>query len=104
MHVEITPLRFSLTEVEKKIPAQRKASCIKGESNPRRVDGNDPGYHYPINAICKTVTFNVSMFITDEEQHGYVPARLVTSLTLHDAPSVCKVISERRGQVFLREG
>ena len=24
--------------------------CIKGESNPRRVDGNDPGYHYPINA------------------------------------------------------
>ena len=25
--------------------------CIKGESNPRRVDGNDPGYHYPINAI-----------------------------------------------------
>ena len=25
--------------------------CIKGESNPRRVDGNDPGYHYPINAL-----------------------------------------------------
>ena len=25
--------------------------CIKGESNPRRVDGNDPGYHYPINAM-----------------------------------------------------
>ena len=25
-------------------------TCIKGESNPRRVDGNDPGYHYPINA------------------------------------------------------
>ena len=24
--------------------------CIKRESNPRRVDGNDPGYHYPINA------------------------------------------------------
>ena len=26
--------------------------CIKGESNPRRVDGNDPGYHYPINAVA----------------------------------------------------
>ena len=28
--------------------------CIKGESNPRRVDGNDPGYHYPINAYVAT--------------------------------------------------
>ena len=27
-----------------------KIDCIKRESNPRRVDGNDPGYHYPINA------------------------------------------------------
>jgi hypothetical protein len=27
-----------------------KKQCIKRESNPRRVDGNDPGYHYPINA------------------------------------------------------
>jgi hypothetical protein len=27
-----------------------KRQCIKRESNPRRVDGNDPGYHYPINA------------------------------------------------------
>ena len=30
-----------------------KHKCIKGESNPRRVDGNDPGYHYPINAILR---------------------------------------------------
>jgi hypothetical protein len=30
--------------------AKAKQTCIKGESNPRRVDGNDPGYHYPINA------------------------------------------------------
>jgi hypothetical protein len=29
----------------------KKYTCIKGESNPRRVDGNDPGYHYPINAM-----------------------------------------------------
>ena len=29
---------------------RHKYNCIKGESNPRRVDGNDPGYHYPINA------------------------------------------------------
>ena len=28
--------------------------CIKGESNPRRVDGNDLGYHYPINAYIVT--------------------------------------------------
>src|SRR5882762_11178162 len=28
----------------------KNKKCIKGESNPRRVDGNDPGYHYPINA------------------------------------------------------
>ena len=30
-----------------------KNICIKGELNPRRIesyDGNDPGYHYPINA------------------------------------------------------
>jgi hypothetical protein len=27
-----------------------KNICIKGESNPRRVHGKDPGYHYPINA------------------------------------------------------
>ena len=38
--------------------------CIKGESNPRRVDGNDPGYHYPINAAkhlvfaCYTICLN----------------------------------------------
>ena len=32
----------------------KKSSCIKGESNPRRVDGNDPGYHYPINARHST--------------------------------------------------
>ena len=35
-----------------------KNNCIKGESNPRRVEaalacGNDPGYHYPINALDK---------------------------------------------------
>ena len=30
--------------------SQNEIDCIKGESNPRRVDGNDPGYHYPINA------------------------------------------------------
>ena len=30
--------------------AQKTYPCIKRESNPRRVDGNDPGYHYPINA------------------------------------------------------
>ena len=29
---------------------KRTEKCIKRESNPRRVDGNDPGYHYPINA------------------------------------------------------
>ena len=29
---------------------RKRQHCIKGESNPRRVDGNDPGYHYPINA------------------------------------------------------
>ena len=30
---------------------KKNMKCIKRESNPRRVDGNDPGYHYPINAI-----------------------------------------------------
>ena len=33
-------------------------ACIKRESNPRRVDkhhGNDPGYHYPINAHPSSV-------------------------------------------------
>lgn len=34
--------------------------CIKGESNPRRVDGNDPGYHYPINA-CYVLTKDTIM-------------------------------------------
>ena len=37
-------------------------ACIKRESNPRRVDGNDPGYHYPINAtiqdVCLMPIFN----------------------------------------------
>ena len=33
--------------------------CIKGESNPRRVDGNDPGYHYPINASATTLLVNL---------------------------------------------
>ena len=32
---------------------RKNKMCIKGESNPRRVDGNDPGYHYPINAITE---------------------------------------------------
>ena len=32
--------------------------CIKGESNPRRVDGNDPGYHYPINATMPIAKCN----------------------------------------------
>ncbi|PPQ87076.1 hypothetical protein CVT25_000056 [Psilocybe cyanescens] len=40
---------------EKGLSTHNKALCIKRESNPRRVeltarDGNDPGYHYPINA------------------------------------------------------
>ena len=32
---------------------QEQKTCIKGELNPRRIEslyGNDPGYHYPINA------------------------------------------------------
>ena len=36
-----------------------KTTCIKGESNPRRVDGNDPGYHYPINAIHNAPVYNL---------------------------------------------
>jgi hypothetical protein len=28
----------------------QKELCTKRESNSRRVDGNDPGYHYPISA------------------------------------------------------
>ena len=40
----IKPYRYKLKEKE------INELCIKGESNPRRVDGNDPGYHYPINA------------------------------------------------------
>ena len=40
------------SKMKKKIMknASSALTCIKGESNPRRVDGNDPGYHYPINA------------------------------------------------------
>ena len=44
----MTPVRYLLTIGFKKY--RRRYICIKGESNPRRVDGNDPGYHYPINA------------------------------------------------------
>jgi hypothetical protein len=35
--------------------------CIKGESNPRRVDGNDPGYHYPINAMSMSPVIQISI-------------------------------------------
>ena len=37
--------------------------CIKGESNPRRVDGNDPGYHYPINAFFYSPLQNLYMVL-----------------------------------------
>ena len=52
-------LHYSETPQEGK-SSQKKQSgtggCIKRESNPRRVElfnsnGNDPGYHYPINAL-----------------------------------------------------
>jgi hypothetical protein len=38
--------------------SEDKKDCIKRESNPRRVElvtptGNDPGYHYPINATSE---------------------------------------------------
>ena len=42
---------------KKNVPEHR--TCIKGESNPRRVDGNDPGYHYPINASLFLQTFHL---------------------------------------------
>ena len=45
-----TTLSDSETRVLHKKELKKKLKCIKGESNPRRVDGNDPGYHYPINA------------------------------------------------------
>ena len=43
-------LGHRLKAVLKVIFRNKTKACIKGESNPRRVDGNDPGYHYPINA------------------------------------------------------
>ena len=45
----------------------KKTNCIKRESNPRRVDGNDPGYHYPINAIEKdySLSYTSSMLLLE---------------------------------------
>ena len=58
VHNRVTPNLTSaalstLSQTHKNIT--RTKICIKGESNPRRVDGNDPGYHYPINALQKKV-------------------------------------------------
>ena len=43
--------QYYLSVDSKKVSSVSFHNCIKGESNPRRVDGNDPGYHYPINAF-----------------------------------------------------
>ena len=46
---------------------QEESVCIKGESNPRRVDGNDPGYHYPINACVIGIRISLySLRLTDQ--------------------------------------
>ena len=48
--------------------------CIKGESNPRRVDGNDPGYHYPINAYKRLSavldSYDLSKPVTLDDDDG----------------------------------
>ena len=43
-------MRYYVEHIKIKFDHFEALGCIKGESNPRRVDGNDPGYHYPINA------------------------------------------------------
>ena len=57
--------------------------CIKGESNPRRVDGNDPGYHYPINAYFKWGWLNIYNIYNDtchfERRWRLVPRREMCS-------------------------
>ena len=62
--VSTEKMRICLTK-EKRIQNQK---CIKRESNPRRVeyvstDGNDPGYHYPINAYRKMVMSGIVVLI-----------------------------------------
>src|SRR5208282_2624631 len=39
------------TESKRSSGQKRRPLCINRESNARPIDGNDRGYHYPINAL-----------------------------------------------------
>ena len=45
-----TPTVVHLVEGGEGGSKESKNNCIRRESNSRRIDGNDPGYHYPTNA------------------------------------------------------
>ena len=42
--------------------------------NPRRVDGNDPGYHYPINAYDCSCSMSITLDITPCAYNAPAPA------------------------------
>ena len=65
-----------LPQLEAAKSSGRMDQCIKGESNPRRVDGNDPGYHYPINASTRE-QYTLSIHVYPQQVFVHVVQQLL---------------------------
>ena len=67
---------------------EKKQACIKRESNPRRVDGNDPGYHYPINAFVVVVVESIQTLMVAHCNRAISHFGFMVLLVLHTTPRI----------------